>query len=322
MAEAHDNALLTESDDDMPNPNAVIAEANFSNREAGGMNDDEQAVVVDKEKAKINIDKSETKLQGTAEGFVKAESNKEEKPVCRICLMEEDEVDNPLIAPCKCAGSMRHIHHLCLKTWFSGKRIMKVSQIVTTYFWKNLECELCKTAYPYETKSLDGKTLLNIIEYDTPRSEFGEDIYYLVLESISSNTSKVIHVVNMNKTVKMYIGRGHDAHVRVTDISVSRLHAVLIKSIQGYYFLTDNDSKFGTLALVRQPLELTPKEPIFLQIGRTIFDLEVKNPYSSMLQNCLCMGSKQKKGDRLDDLISLDGNHCFPENFATTKFVD
>lgn len=73
--------------------------------------------------------------------------------------------------------------------------------------------------------------MFNIIDYDTPRSEFGEEIYYLVLESISSNTSKVIHVVNMNKTVKLYIGRGHDAHVRVTDISVSRLHAVLIKSI-------------------------------------------------------------------------------------------
>lgn len=77
---------------------------------------------------------------------------------------------------------------------------------------------------------------------------------YLVLESISSNTSKVIHVINMQSTVKLYIGRGHDAHVRVTDISVSRLHAVMIKSTLGYYYLSDNESKFGTLALVRTPL--------------------------------------------------------------------
>jgi len=77
---------------------------------------------------------------------------------------------------------------------------------------------------------------------------------YLVLESISSNTSKVIHVINMQNTVKLYIGRGHDAHVRVTDISVSRLHAVMIKSTLGYYYLSDNESKFGTLALVRTPL--------------------------------------------------------------------
>jgi E3 ubiquitin-protein ligase DOA10 len=82
--------------------------------------------------------------------------------------MEDNEIENPLFAPCKCAGSMRLIHHGCLKTWFAAKRIMKVSNIVTTYFWKNLECELCKTAYPYEVRSLDGRKMLNIIEYDTP----------------------------------------------------------------------------------------------------------------------------------------------------------
>jgi hypothetical protein len=30
----------------------------------------------------------------------------------------------------------------------------------------------------------------------------------------------------------------------------------LIKSLSGFYYLTDNDSKFGTLALVRSPLQL------------------------------------------------------------------
>lgn len=153
---------------------------------------------------------------------------------------------------------------------------MKATPIVSTYFWKNLECELCKTAYPYETKSLDGKKMLNIIEYDLPQCRGNEQPYYVVLESISSNTSKVIHVLNMRNAVKLYIGRGHDAHIRVTDISVSRLHAVLIKSVQGYYFLTDNESKFGTLALVAKPLELAPRTHTCLQIGRTLMEIEVK----------------------------------------------
>lgn len=96
--------------------------------------------------------------------------------------------------------------------------------------------------------------MLNIIDYTIPNNSQ----HYLVLESISSNTSKVIHVVNMQNTIKLFIGRGHDAHVRVTDISVSRLHAVIIKSTQGYYYLSDNDSKFGTLALVRSPLQMLP----------------------------------------------------------------
>ena len=200
---------------------------------------------------------------------------------------------------------------------------MKTTPIVTTYFWKNLECELCKTPYPYEVPSTDGKKMLNIIDYDTPQSEYGEDIYYIVLESISSNTSKVIHVVNMSNTVKLYIGRGHDAHVRVTDISVSRLHAVLIKSTQGYYFLTDNDSKFGTLALVKTPLELQPETLTTLQIGRTLFDFEVKNTYNLTLKNCLCLSTKDKKNNfEKETLISMDGNRYFPSSFASKEFMD
>lgn len=130
---------------------------------------------------------------------------------------------------------------------------------MSSFFWKNLECELCRQSYPYETKSNDGLSLLNIIDYDLPISEDQETSCYVVLESISSNSSKVIHVVNMANFNKVFIGRGHDAHIRITDISVSRMHAVLFKSANGYFYLVDNDSKFGTLALVRTPLQLLPK---------------------------------------------------------------
>ena len=236
--------------------------------------------------------------------------------------MEDNEVDNPLFAPCKCAGSMRLIHHQCLKTWFHNKRITKVTAIVTTYFWRNLECELCKTAYPYETRSLDGKSMLNIIEYDTPVPEFEEDPnYYIVLESISSNTSKVIHVVNMAHISRLYIGRGHDAHVRVTDISVSRVHAVLAKTTGGFYTLEDNDSKFGTLALVKHPIELKPKQNNCIQVGRTCFNFEVKSsggPFS----NCLCFGTKQKKEMDQDpnQWHTVDGCNYWPGAFADDRF--
>ena len=80
----------------------------------------------------------------------------------------------------------------------------------------------------------------------------------LVLESISSNSSKVIHVLNMTELApdegKIFLGRGHDAHIRVTDISVSRMHAFVMRKSDGFFYLQDNDSKFGTLALVRAPL--------------------------------------------------------------------
>ena len=77
------------------------------------------------------------------------------------------------------------------------------------------------------------------------------------MESISTNTSKVIHVVNLLNTNEIKLGRGHDADVRVTDISVSRFHALIRKNTKGYFVLEDNHSKFGTLALIRNPIPLS-----------------------------------------------------------------
>jgi E3 ubiquitin-protein ligase DOA10 len=65
--------------------------------------------------------------------------------VCRICLgEEEDALNDPLFSPCKCAGSMGLIHLQCLKEWLKNKKIQRIGEVVSTYFWKNLECELCK----------------------------------------------------------------------------------------------------------------------------------------------------------------------------------
>ena len=63
----------------------------------------------------------------------------------------------------------------------------------------------------------------------------------------------------MTNAERVFIGRGHDADIRITDISVSRMHAMMIKAPNGLFYLIDNDSKFGTLAQVRTPLKLVPK---------------------------------------------------------------
>jgi pSer/pThr/pTyr-binding forkhead associated (FHA) protein len=60
----------------------------------------------------------------------------------------------------------------------------------------------------------------------------------------------------MSSRILIKVGRGHDCQVRVTDISVSRLHAFFRKSSQGFFLLEDNSSKFGTLIQVRKPYML------------------------------------------------------------------
>lgn len=77
----------------------------------------------------------------------------------------------------------------------------------------------------------------------------------------------------MLKTNEIKMGRGHDADVRVTDISVSRLHALIRKHPKGYFVLEDNHSKFGTLVMVRNPLPLSLNEINYVQAGRTMVEI-------------------------------------------------
>lgn len=86
----------------------------------------------------------------------------------------------------------------------------------------------------------------------------------------------MVHVLNLAYQEEISLGRGHDVDVRVTDISVSRLHGYLKKSESGFFYIQDNDSKFGTLALVRQPALINSSCNNVYQVGKTliVFDSE------------------------------------------------
>lgn len=79
--------------------------------------------------------------------------------VCRICLGEENTEENPMISPCKCAGSMGCIHIECLREWLNSKSSFKENALVKTYCWKALECELCKMRFPDRIESKNGHSI-------------------------------------------------------------------------------------------------------------------------------------------------------------------
>jgi hypothetical protein len=75
--------------------------------------------------------------------------NKKHHVKCRICLMDDDEQDNPLIRlPCKCRGSMKSIHLSCMQQWLRSKMTSKSLNFLTVYTFKNIECEICKQSIP------------------------------------------------------------------------------------------------------------------------------------------------------------------------------
>jgi hypothetical protein len=115
--------------------------------------------------------------------------------VCRICLGEENEPKDPLISPCKCAGTMSHIHLECLREWLNSKRSRKDGEYVKTYCWKSLECELCQQRFPGQVfpdgtivsdkLGLSQKQIkklgkpIEILEFEKPDSD------YIVIESVT-----------------------------------------------------------------------------------------------------------------------------------------
>lgn len=66
---------------------------------------------------------------------------------CRICLSDEETSTDPLISPCACSGSLRWVHLNCLRTWMHGRLSAKPengAHGATCFYWRPLECELCK----------------------------------------------------------------------------------------------------------------------------------------------------------------------------------
>jgi hypothetical protein len=79
------------------------------------------------------------------------ETNNKKKylPKCRICLMEDNEIDNPLISlPCACRGSLRFLHIQCLQRWFKSKLNTKTFNFMIVHSFKSLECDICKQDIP------------------------------------------------------------------------------------------------------------------------------------------------------------------------------
>jgi hypothetical protein len=220
-----------------------------------------------------NSNKDDSKL------ILKKNTHKVNK-LCKICYMEEDDEENPLVRPCTCSGSLKYIHLKCLKHWINTRSFDKVdsSGICTIYIVNPAECEICKTKFPDFIRH-NGK-LYSLIDF---QHEFKS---YLALESLSvdKNKNKFLYVISLENNGKIRLGRGHDSDVLLSDVSVSRIHCLL--SIENKnVFIEDNNSKFGTLILIQAPsIQMIENLPFYFQVGRTFFNCKYRK--SSKLFQC------------------------------------
>lgn len=96
--------------------------------------------------------------------------------------------------------------------------------------------------------------MADYIDEDIPIEGSGQP--YILMESLTfeKNSSRIIQLIKPSQSCEetqiFKMGRGHESDVRVCDISVSRVHALLkYNSTKGVFLMEDNLSKFGTLVI-------------------------------------------------------------------------
>mmetsp|Transcript_1619 Transcript_1619/g.3500 ORF Transcript_1619/g.3500 Transcript_1619/m.3500 type:complete len:477 (+) Transcript_1619:222-1652(+) len=192
---------------------------------------------------------------------------------CRICLSTATSDENPMISPCECDGTMKFIHLRCLQNWLKTRLASKTTDSCISFTWKSLSCELCKQNLPSVLRYKGN--VVELIDIPKPEGTF------LVLEKLckDKNSERGVFLLSVTSKKPVRIGRGHDCELRISDISVSRMHAS-ISFTRGVFYVMDSSSKFGTSVQVKRPLYLDPECPVAVQTGRTLLYFVVKKPWS------------------------------------------
>lgn len=75
-----------------------------------------------------------------------SDAEEDQQEVCRICHAGGSSGE-PLLAPCRCSGSVKYVHETCLQRWLLRDVAEGGTLCLTTTAAVNRKCELCKTNY-------------------------------------------------------------------------------------------------------------------------------------------------------------------------------
>ncbi len=116
----------------------------------------------------------------------------------------------------------------------------------------------------------------DLMEFDKPVNAAGP---YMILygESLDHRYARSIHVLTPDAVGLQYkLGRGHEAAIKVNDLTVSRVHALITYRAEGFV-LEDNDSKFGTLLKLNGKQEVTIGRQLSVQISKSVLTFAIRS---------------------------------------------
>ena len=241
----------------------------------------------------------------------KSLKEKEKNKTCRICYCEEETMENPLIHPCNCSGSLKYIHLNCLRHWLKNSvyNLVQSNENFCVYNYKQPHCELCKTKF--SDYIMNKGNLYEILDLNS-NINFKN---YLILESLilDKHDNKYLFIVSLDKQ-KINIGRGHESDLFLSDLSVTKRHCSLtIDHKSKKVFLHDENSKCGTLVLIQSNyITLALEMKLNIQIGNTHFEILNKKNFS--LFDCCNVAEK------LNDDFYYNQNKVDIDRFKDIKF--
>ena len=199
---------------------------------------------------------------------------------CELCEKKEtDHTSNPLIKICPCKKCPL-LHLNCFKNeylkkektfCYSNKDYMGGSLKIVSLI--NFLCPFCNE--PYNPIIKINSNFYNILPYS-----FDKTLFHIVLESINFVKDGIYCMMIIiftfpNKKEEFFLGRGHEATFKISDISISRVHAKIYLKDENIV-IDDLGSKFGTLLLARNSIDVGEmiEKKMKIQIGRNVIWLE------------------------------------------------
>ena len=136
---------------------------------------------------------------------------------CRICTGDEYSLEDPLIEPCNCSGSIKWVHKSCLDHWRSVNR---------TNFSK---CDICK--YNYQTKDIEVTKSMYYKQYLRYCLFMTRDISIAILVWLSISYMLGYISYKYDWFNYIYIAIGRDANIYLYNFIFGNLIACFITGV-------------------------------------------------------------------------------------------
>ena len=246
-------------------------------------------------------------------------SNSEKRDICRICFTSESESDSPLLTLCKCSGDSKFVHLKCLSHWFKIKSDVfdSSNNIFKKITFNTLECEICKEKFPEMAFDLNNKKPYEIYNPEYFITSLS-DLYhnYAIFESFELiNQRKIIYIISFDTKNSITIGRSQSSDMKIADVTISRIHSILLRTRDNKLMIKDANSKFGTLILLQAKNIFINDKILSIQIGKILLNMHMEyykfnllsNIYHCLICCCYCKKREKEKSNK-DKGISCANN--------------